>query len=209
MVGYEQFYDGIHLYTWGQRDSLKYEFHVGPGADYQQITVSYEGIEGLSINQDGSLLVSLGGDWGQLTDDAPYIYQEIDGERIEVAGAFELLDANTYAFNITGDYDSAEELIIDPDLAWATYLGDSSADYGYGIAVDSAGSAYVTGSTYSSGWATPGACDESHNGDYDVFVAKICDGFSITCRVLYKDQAGSFQYATYGWRSGRGMLCLF
>ncbi len=36
-VAYDGLYAGIDLVTWGQRDSLKYEFHVAPGADYQQI----------------------------------------------------------------------------------------------------------------------------------------------------------------------------
>ena len=35
IAAYEGLYDGIDLHTWGRRDSLKYEFHVAPGADYQ------------------------------------------------------------------------------------------------------------------------------------------------------------------------------
>ena len=52
-VGYLGLYDGIDLYTWGRRDSLKYEFHVAPGADYRQIQVQYEGTEGLSLDSAG------------------------------------------------------------------------------------------------------------------------------------------------------------
>ena len=44
-VAYENLYPGIDLKTWGQRDSLKYEFHVAPNADYRQIQVHYAGIE--------------------------------------------------------------------------------------------------------------------------------------------------------------------
>ena len=51
VVAYEGLYDGVDLYTRGQRDSLKYEFHVAPGADYRQIQVQYEGIEGLSVER--------------------------------------------------------------------------------------------------------------------------------------------------------------
>ncbi len=67
VVAYEGLYDGIDLHTWGLRSSLKYEFHVAPGADWSQIAVRYDGIAGLSLSEDGSLAIDLGGsdwDWG-------------------------------------------------------------------------------------------------------------------------------------------------
>jgi hypothetical protein len=50
IVEYPSLYDGVNLRTWGRQSGLKYEFHVAPGADYQQIQVSYQGIEGLSLD---------------------------------------------------------------------------------------------------------------------------------------------------------------
>jgi hypothetical protein len=170
-VVYENLYSGVDLATWGQRSHLKYEFHVAPGADWQQIQIHYEGIAGLSLGDDGSLRVNLGGDWGELVDDVPYIYQVVDGQRVDVAGQFSLLDGHTYSFAITGDYDPGRELVIDPDLAWSTYLGGSSLDQGNGITVDSSGNVVVAGYTYSSGLFS-GGFDPSFNGAYDAFVAK-------------------------------------
>ena len=108
-VAYEDLYDGIDLHTWGLRSSLKYEFQVAPGADYTQIAVQYDGIAGLAVNEDGALVVDLGGEWGQWVDDAPYIYQTIDGQQVEVAGRFELLDDRSYAFEVTGDYEDGRQ----------------------------------------------------------------------------------------------------
>jgi hypothetical protein len=60
------------------------------------------------------------------------------------------------------------------DLAYSTYLGGSSGDGGRGIAVDSAGAAYVTGDTISTDFpTTPGAFDTSFNGFADAFVTKL------------------------------------
>jgi len=99
VVAYEGLYEGIDLHTWGRRSSLKYEFHVAPGADYTRIAVRYDGIAGLTLTEDGALSVSLGDDWGELIDAAPYIHQSIDGEHVEVAGRYELLDEQTYTWS--------------------------------------------------------------------------------------------------------------
>ena len=169
-VAYEDLYDGIDLHTWGRRDSLKYEFRVASGADYRRIQVSYDGIESLSIDGNGAIHVQT--QLGELIDDAPYVYQDINGRRVEVAGAFELLSSSAYTFSITGEYDFGAELIIDPQLAWSTYLGGSDDDLGRGTAVDDAGNVYVTGWTGSSVWVS-GGFDESYNGARDAFVAKL------------------------------------
>jgi hypothetical protein len=175
-VAYEGLYDGIDLVTQGQRSHLKYEFHVAPGADWQQIQVQYEGIEGLSIGEDGSLRVALGGEWGDVVDDAPVVYQMLDGQKVSVAAGFRLIDSATYAFALTGPYDLVRELVIDPDLAWSTYLGGSADDRGWGIVVDASGNVLVTGATGSSGW-TSGGFDTTYGGGnnyyYDAFVAKL------------------------------------
>ena len=169
-IAYFGLYDGIDLHTWGRRDSLKYEFHVAPDADYQQISVSYAGIEGLSIDAAGALHVQT--ELGELIDDTPYIYQDIGGQRVEVAGAFELIDLDTYSFTLTGDYDPTRELVIDPELSWSTYVGGSDDEYGRAIAVDASGAVYVTGDTTSIGWVSGGYDTVFNNWD-DVFVAKL------------------------------------
>jgi hypothetical protein len=61
-------------------------------------------------------------------------------------------------------------------LVYSTYLGGSSFEQTTGIAVDTAGSAYVTGLTTSSDFpTTPAAFDTTFNGVTDAFVSKIAD----------------------------------
>jgi thiamine transporter ThiT len=58
-------------------------------------------------------------------------------------------------------------------LLYLTYLGGSGDDRGYGIAVDSAGSAIVTGWTYSANFPILGAAQPRLGGGRDGFVAKL------------------------------------
>ena len=58
-------------------------------------------------------------------------------------------------------------------LAWSSYLGGVSNDYGFGIATDGGGNAWVAGRTQSPGWVS-GGFDTSYNGGWaNGFVAKI------------------------------------
>jgi len=72
-------------------------------------------------------------------------------------------------------------------LVYSTYLGGSDPDSGLGIAVDTAGSAYVTGDTGSADFpTTPGAFDTSQNGGFDAFVAKLSAAAVVTIRIDIK-----------------------
>ena len=65
-------------------------------------------------------------------------------------------------------------------LVYSTYLGGGGDDAGAGIAVDSAGNAYVVGSTSGGIPATAGAAQSAYGGSGDGFVAKLNgDGSSL------------------------------
>gem|GEM_PF-3369585 len=79
-----------------------------------------------------------------------------------------------------GDYDPTRPLVIDPVLAYSTYLGGSDYDMGKGIAVDGAGNAYVTGRTWSDDFPAVNARYPKLWGDRDAFVFKLsADGQTV------------------------------
>ncbi len=156
---------------YGNNSEMEYDIIVKPGADPSMVKLSYEGIEGLRVTEEGDLEITLR--HGKLIQKRPYINQEIDGKKVEVDGSFKIEPQKfTYSFQIAS-YNKSYPLIIDPVLVYSTYLGGSSLDYGFGIAVDSSGNAYVTGYTYSTNFPTQNPIQGSNAGGGDAFVAKI------------------------------------
>src|SRR2546425_22124 len=110
---------------------------------------------------------------GELRLERPMLYQEEAGARRKVTGGYVLLGGKKVGFDV-GAYDRNRPLVIDPTLAYSTYLGGSSFDRGAHIVVDSAGNAYVTGPTSSSNFpTTTGAFQTTFGGQFDVYVTKL------------------------------------
>jgi hypothetical protein len=153
-VKYAEVYPGVDLVYYGNLSGqLEYDFVVAPRADPNAIrlTVAVESAASakrnhrpaLWIAENGDLVIKVGG--GEIRFNKPVVYQ-ISGnaQRKYTQGRFVLTASHQVRFAL-GPYDRSKELIIDPSLVYSTYLGGSNYDQGFGIAVDSAGSAYVAG----------------------------------------------------------------
>ena len=81
----------IDLVYKGVSGGMKYEFIVHPGASPDNIRLAYTGIEGLSIDDKGNLIIHTA--LGDVKDERPYAYQEIDGQRVEVECKFGIRNA--------------------------------------------------------------------------------------------------------------------
>ncbi|GIV29929.1 MAG: hypothetical protein KatS3mg028_0995 [Bacteroidia bacterium] len=96
------------------------------------------------------------------------------GDKKEVSSSFKPIGKDLYSIHVA-DYDPTQTLIIDP-LIYSTYIGGSSNEWGYAIAVDGSGNVYVTGYTESTNYdITPGAFQTTFSGGIgnDVFVTKL------------------------------------
>ncbi len=74
-------------------------------------------------------------------------------------------------------------------LVYSTYLGGNGDDEAYGLAMDSAGNAYVAGLTDSTNFPLKNALQSTFNGVYDAFVTEL-------------DPNGALLYSTYLGGSG-------
>ncbi|MYL22056.1 hypothetical protein GLW04_19460, partial [Halobacillus litoralis] len=180
-VVYQQVWPGIDLVFRGNEGRVKYEFTVQPGANINNIRFTYDGADKLSLDSQGNLCIDT--PFGVLIDEQPISFQEHQGEHIHIESAFQLLprDKSEVSFYLEGGYNKQFPITIDPGLVYSTYLGGTSSEQGFGIAVDEMGNAYVTGETRSVDFpTTPGAFDTTYNGNNDVFVTKLnADGSTL------------------------------
>jgi hypothetical protein len=176
---YRDLWPGIDLVYSGTADRLKYEFIVRPGADPSAIRLAYTGATAVRLNKSGELEVEtpLGG----FRDERPLAYQEKNGERVPVPVAFQLDEGEKtagrgYGFEV-GDHDRSLPLILDPaTVIYCGFIGSSADDRGHAIAIDTDGSAYVTGFVGYYDFPVTVGPDLSFNnaqGGTDAFVAKV------------------------------------
>src|SRR5215207_10088156 len=170
-VRYAQVYSGIDMVYYGNRRQLEYDFVVAPGSDPSVIQIAFKGIEDAEINHMGDVLLRTA--QGDLRLSEPIAYQESNGMREEVSASYIRKGVSGIGFQL-GDYDRSRPLIIDPVLVYSTYLGGNGFDQGYAIAVDSLGSAYVTGKTAAADFpTTAGAFQTIFGGGDALFIAKL------------------------------------
>ncbi|HYP21455.1 MAG TPA: SBBP repeat-containing protein, partial [Chloroflexia bacterium] len=149
-VRYNGLYPGVDLSYEGTGGFLKGTYTVAPGTDPDLIRWRYTGAENLALNAGGDLEITLSGqsEEAALTEQAPVAWQETVAGRVPVAVSYKLLPGGSVGFNI-GVYDPARPLVIDPTITYATYYGGVGDDVVTDMAIDTAGSIYITGHTTS------------------------------------------------------------
>jgi Big-like domain-containing protein/IPT/TIG domain-containing protein/carboxypeptidase family protein/beta-propeller repeat-containing protein len=187
-VKYTDVYPGIDLVYYGNQGQLEHDYVVAPGADPGAIKLRFNGVRQLRIDRKGDLVLAVKG--GELRQSKPIAYQMIEGQRREVASRYQLKSNNQVGVEV-GTYDTSKPLVIDPVLLYSTYLGGSGTDSGSGIAVDSAGNAFITGSAGSTNFPTASPFDATLGGTSDVFVTKLAPNGSTLVYSTYIGGSGS------------------
>jgi hypothetical protein len=169
-VRYRSVYPGIDLIYYGNQRQLEYDFVVAPNADPNLIRLSFDGADQIQIDAQGELVLKTAS--GEVRQRKPVAYQEVDGGRREIASRYALKGKQEVVFEL-GEYDRARPLVIDPVMAYSTFLGGSDNEYALSIAVDAAGNTYVSGLTFSLDFPTANPLQPNPGGTGDVFVVKL------------------------------------
>jgi len=169
-VSYHDVYPGIDLTYHGQQKQLEFDFAVAPGSTPDPIQLSFSGASRIRTDTAGNLALSSSA--GDLTLNKPVAYQERNGIRQLVDARFVLSANHQVGFQL-GTYDRTRELVIDPSLSYATYLGGTGEDVGFGIAVDAAGDSFITGHSNSATFPGFSGTVTGHSGGFSAFVTAL------------------------------------
>jgi len=183
---YNDLWQGINLEALGQDNSVKYNFYVKPGGDPANIKMFYDKVEKISLNK-GEITIKT--TLNEIVEHAPYAYQVINGQEVEVPCKFSLKN-NTVSFIFPKGYDANYELVVDPVLVFACSTGSTADNFGMTATYDTLGNLYSGGTCFDQGFPVVNPYDGTYNGIVQ---------YGMTDVVITKyDSSGTFlQYSTY------------
>ena len=132
---YKNIYENIDLVLYSNTSSVKYDFIVRAGGSTDDIQIEIEGAEiKLAPTNEGDQLV-ITTSVNTVVEKAPYAYQIINGILTEVPCRFQVM-GNQVSFKV-GRYNKNYDLIIDPEIAFSTYIGSTASNFGFTACDDS------------------------------------------------------------------------
>jgi hypothetical protein len=169
-VKFRSIYPGIDLIYYGGKSGLEYDFVVAAGAKPEDVVFRVTGAAKIELDESGNLSLRVAG--GQVGLRRPTVYQEISGVRHEVSGRFTLRGMDKVGFSI-GDYDRSRVLVVDPVLSYSTLIGANNSVQVQGVAVDSAGEMFITGTTSATNYPVVKPFQSTNRGYDNIFVTKL------------------------------------
>ena len=179
-------YDGIDLRLYSAANGvLEFDWILDRAQDFTQIQIHATGQDGIIFGSDGSATFDLR--YQDMAIKIPETYQVIDGEKhVLLASMVPGESDGDIRYEISGDIIADQPLVIDPQVAWATYLDLSEPNfdsYLYAIMANSNG-------VYAMGWveqtitnATYGA---SSAGKYMEVNAGFAEGSAANQNYIYR-----------------------
>ncbi len=173
-VRYEELWSGVDMRLYAKDGSFKYDLELAPGADVAQVVLRYEGLDGLSVNADGDLVLRTS--LGEVKELHPVAWYG-DGAKERVACRYRL-EGDRLRFELPGA-DTRRAIVIDPVLVASTLSGTGNLgqtqNYGHSATYDSQGNIYTGARCFGQGYpVTTGAFQSIYGGGgTDIAVSKL------------------------------------
>jgi hypothetical protein len=170
-------FPGARLAFYGTQRALRYEFELEPGARPEAIWLEFEGADRVEIDAHGALAIETAE--GSFHQSRPLAYQLADGGKTPIPA--EYLSATGRIWFRLGEHRATDPLVIELAIEYNSDIKRDDCARCAGIALDSAGDAYVVGNTVSGTFLPLDGEAEQH----DAFVAKVDRADSLPIFVTY------------------------
>lgn len=193
----KEIYNGIDYEAITSVNGMKYNFHVKPFADPENIKMQYEGIDKIKL-KNGVLYIKL--DVNEGLEQKPYSYQVINDVVIEVPCYYKF-ENKILSYVFPNGYDKNYELVIDPILVFAAQSGSTADNFGMTATFDKSGNLYSGGTCFFTGYPTTLGV---YNPNFTTVPAQTAPIAGLTDVVItkYNSTGNSLVYSTYLGGSG-------
>lgn len=195
-ITFKNVYPNIDIRYYTANGKLKYDVIVHPGGDINNVSLYFDGVDGLRI-KEGKLSIKTS--VLEVHEESPYTYQLLRNTRNEIPCNFEVR-GNIVRFRLTGAYNKDAMLVIDPSIVFYGYTGSTAENWGFTATYDGQGNFYGGGIVFNGGEfpVSNGAFQTSFQGG-------ISEGdiSGIDIAIIKFDASGANRlYATYLGGSG-------
>lgn len=162
-ANYLYLYDGIDLSYNSSSGQLERQFQIDPGANPDAIQMNYSGVNNISVDANGSLILSMTS--GQFAIAPPTARQNTNSIDI----SYEIRNDGSVGFEL-GEYDPSQPLSVTMGVERATFLDEGDREQVKDVAIDDNGNGYITGVTASVELPTFEQLQSGFSRDRDIFI---------------------------------------
>ena len=160
-VTYKNVYPNIDVRYYTANGQLKYDLIVNPGGNPENISLYYDGVDGLRL-KDGALMIKTS--VTEIKELLPYSYVLLAAGRKDVSCNYEV-KGNIVRFRLDNKKALNSTLVIDPTPVFITFSGSKVDNWGYTATYDAAGNFYGGGIVFGAGFPTNnGAYQQTFQG---------------------------------------------
>lgn len=196
-VTYNALWSGIDLRMVVKEGSFKYDLMVAPNADVSRAVMRYEGLNGLSLNAEGELVLLTA--LGEVKELSPVAwYGDGAGERVSCRYQ---LEGDRLSFALPGA-DRSRPIVIDPVLVASTLSGTGNLgqtqNYGHSATYDAQGNIYTGAICFGQGYPTTTGAFQSTwgGGGTDIAVSKLnSDGTDLLFASYLGGNSGDYPHS--------------
>lgn len=169
-VSIPEVYKNIDMRLYSDAGVLKYDFIVKPGGNITDITLRYDGVDGLSVKKKQLAVKTSVGEFKELY---PYSYQADSAGRKVIDCQYQVIGKKV-KYKVAS-YNKSRTLVIDPALIFSTYSGSRAENWGFTATYGPDGSFYGGGIVMGTGLpTTPGAYQTNYAGGDGSIPSDMC-----------------------------------